>query len=324
MIHDACLSNLWHPVARSAELTDRPLAVRVLDEAVVVFRTSRGVYAFKDLCIHRGVPLSLGRVTKDELVCAYHGWAYDGCGSCTRIPSMPAGQTIPPKAKAFAYGCAEAEGFVWVKTGTRGDEPPPLVGRLDETLKRTYMGPYELEASAPRLIENFLDVSHLMFVHEGLLGDPGHAEIGEYEVREEKDGTLRSDEIAVFQPNSDGTGRTVVNRYVYEVIHPLCAALTKFGDDGTYFKLYLAVLPVTERRSKAYMVMERDYARDDPDETFVRFQDVLIEQDRLIVEHQKPELLPLDLQAELHLKCDRMSIAYRRSLKERGVSFGTA
>ncbi|HYX49579.1 MAG TPA: hypothetical protein VE843_07540, partial [Ktedonobacteraceae bacterium] len=47
-------------------------------------------------------------------------------------------------------------------------------------------------------------------------------------------------------------------------------------------------------------------------------------QDVPIVESQRPELLPLDLQAELHLRSDRTAIAYRKWLKELGLTFGTA
>jgi len=323
VIQDLVLQREWHPVLRASELKDQPVAVRVLDEPVVVFRTKDGVHAFKDLCIHRGVPLSLGKIVDDELMCPYHGWRYNASGMCTRIPAMPADRTIPAKARAIAYRCVEAANLIWVCTGTPETERPVAVELLDEKLKCTEMGPYRLNASGPRVIENFLDVSHLMFVHEGLLGDARFAEIEDYRVHE-IDGRLRTDEIRVYQPNPDGLGRPTVNRYVYEVFHPLCAALTKYGEEGQFFKLFLFVLPETETRSTAFMILQRNYALDEPDEPFIAFQNVLIEQDRAIVERQTPELLPLDLQAELHLTCDRLSIAYRRSLKEQGVSFGTA
>ena len=51
---------------------------------------------------------------------------------------------------------------------------------------------------------------------------------------------------------------------------------------------------------------------------------MIIEQDRLIVESQRPEEIPLDLQAELHLKSDRLAIAYRRYLRQLGVTVGVA
>jgi len=60
------------------------------------------------------------------------------------------------------------------------------------------------------------------------------------------------------------------------------------------------------------------------DEQTRQFEDMITLQDIPIVESQRPELLPLDLQAELHLRSDRTAIAYRRWLKELGLTFGTA
>ncbi|KRE40068.1 aromatic ring-hydroxylating oxygenase subunit alpha [Paenibacillus sp. Soil724D2] len=323
-IQDIALIDEWHPVLLSSELLDKPIPVIVLGEKVAVFRTSQGVHAFKDLCIHRGVPLSLGKVKGDELVCAYHGWSYNGCGTCTRIPSLPADRAIPSKAKAFVYACVEAHGFIWVTLGAPVHSLPKVSAYIPDGFKEVIMGPYTLQAAGPRIIENFLDVSHLMFVHEGLLGDSEFAEIGDYQVSEE-DGVLTSEEIVVYQPDPDGTGRGVHSRYVYEVFGPLCVAFTKRDRDTDHiFRLFLMVLPETEQTSKAFMLKQRNYAYEEPDEVFVQFQDLLIEQDREMVENQKPELLPLDLQAELHLNTDRLSIAYRKRLRELGVTFGTA
>ncbi len=69
--------------------------------------------------------------------------------------------------------------------------------------------------------------------------------------------------------------------------------------------------------------MARDYG-DESDEATREFEDMITLQDIPIVESQRPELLPLDLQAELHLRSDRTAIAYRRWLKELGLTFGTA
>ncbi|WP_168119067.1 aromatic ring-hydroxylating dioxygenase subunit alpha [Paenibacillus sp. HB172176] len=322
---DPVLSALWHPVALSSSLGDQPISVEVLGVRAAVFRTARGVHALRDLCIHRGVPLSLGKVKGDRLVCAYHGWCYDSDGKCVHIPSLPEGAAIPSKAKTVSYACQEAYGIVWMCVGEPID-PVPTIGTegLRADFAQVYMGPYEVAAAAPRVVENFLDVSHLMYVHEGLLGDSEHAEINDYRVHE-INGALRTDEIEVYQPDPDGRGFGVTTFYTYHIYHPMSVSLTKrIQGSEDVFHLYLFVLPHSKEKSTAFMIMERNYALDEPNETFVSFQDILLEQDRLIVENQKPELLPLDLQAELHLRCDRLSIAYRKLLQNVGVTFGTA
>ncbi|MGN1387673.1 MAG: Rieske 2Fe-2S domain-containing protein [Bacillus sp. (in: firmicutes)] len=326
LVQDPVLLHQWHPVMLSDDLLEEPISVEVLGEKVVVFRTTKGIHAFKDLCIHRGVPLSLGTVVNDEIVCPYHGWTYNACGVCTRIPAMQANQAIPSKAKVTAYYCTEAFGLVWVSL-TKPEQDIPQIG--DEQLNapalvRVLMGPYDVEAAGPRVIENFLDVSHLMFVHEGLLGDTQYAEINDYRVRDEN-GILVTDEINVYQPDPDGRGYPVVSKYTYKVYSPLTVSLMKTNEESDdFFKLFLIVLPVNEQKSIAFMIMERNYALDEEPQVFIDFQNTLLEQDKVIVENQKPELLPLDLQAELHLVCDRLSIAYRKMLREKGVTFGTA
>ena len=70
------------------------------------------------------------------------------------------------------------------------------------------------------------------------------------------------------------------------------------------------------------MVMAMDYGHELPAEELIGFQDMVAMQDKAVVESQRPELLPVDLQAELHLKSDRMAIAYRRWLREIGMRYG--
>lgn len=83
------LAACWHPVAFADEVKDKPLARVLLDEQLVVFRTAKGVCVAKDLCIHRGSPLSLGWVQGDEIVCAYHGFATRPTGAAPRCPRCP-------------------------------------------------------------------------------------------------------------------------------------------------------------------------------------------------------------------------------------------
>ena len=80
--------------------------------------------------------------------------------------------------------------------------------------------------------------------------------------------------------------------------------------------MFSCVTPAGERESIVWLIMALNYAHDVPAEELRRFQDVVTNQDVPVVESQRPELLPLDLQAELHLRADRAAIAYRQWLKK--------
>ncbi len=119
------LSSFWHPVAYSDDVSDDPVAVVLLDEELVLYRTSAGVSAARDLCMHRGTPLSIGRLDGDEIVCAYHGYRYDAGGRCTCVPAHP-GRSIPGKLQLKNYHCKERYGLIWVclRPEPRGEISP--------------------------------------------------------------------------------------------------------------------------------------------------------------------------------------------------------
>ena len=103
----------WHPVSYSHEIkSDKPFGTILLDEPVVIWRTSDGTpYAMRDLCIHRATALSLGWIENDCLVCPHHAWQYNNKGACVLIPQAKEIE-IPSKAKTTRYHCQEKFGII--------------------------------------------------------------------------------------------------------------------------------------------------------------------------------------------------------------------
>ena len=94
----------WHPVAFASEVTDRPVPAELLGEPLVIWRGAGGApRVMSDLCVHRGTALSLGRVTGDEIMCAYHGWRYNADGRCVAIPQLEDPSRVPAKARVAAF-----------------------------------------------------------------------------------------------------------------------------------------------------------------------------------------------------------------------------
>ena len=321
MLNDPILINDWHVVARSEDVVEgRISAVKLLGEDLILWRCRGKVRAWQDLCIHRGTRLSLGSIRDETVTCQYHGWVYDRDGSCIRIPAHPE-QKPPTRAKVKTYLAKERYGLVWASLGDPRQDVPSFPEWEDPSYLKVPCGPYPYRASGPRAIENFLDVAHLPFVHQGLLGDPNHAEIADYEPVIDENG-VRAESIAIWQPDPDGTGTPSLVKYTYRVLRCLTASLAKESTEKHY-ALFLTVTPVEQVESIGWMLIAMNYALDQSEE-IRSFQNKIVSQDIPIVESQRPELLPLDLQRELHLKSDRMSIAYRKWLKQLGLSFGTA
>jgi phenylpropionate dioxygenase-like ring-hydroxylating dioxygenase large terminal subunit len=322
MIDDPVLINDWHVVTRAAELAPGAVvAARILEEDLVVWRDGADIHVWRDVCIHRGAKLSKGSVHGGCLVCPYHGWTYDGGGTCVAIPAHPSVKP-PARARAQVYAVQERYGLVWVCLGTPAGGVPPFPEWDDPSFRKVHCGPYRMNAAAPRVVENFLDVGHFPFVHAGLLGDASRPEIADYEAEITPNGVISRD-IRVWQPDPDGSGRPAEVSYTYQALRPLTAMFSK-DQDGQRFCMIDTVAPEGRLRSVAWVVLAMNYAPEIPDEKLREFQDVVTAQDVPVVESQRPELLPLDLQAELHLRSDRTAIAYRRWLRQLGLKFGTA
>jgi phenylpropionate dioxygenase-like ring-hydroxylating dioxygenase large terminal subunit len=322
MIDDPVLLNDWHVVGRVSEIAiGQVQSIRLLDEDLVLWRNEEGIQVWKDLCIHRGAKLSPGKVKENCLVCPYHGWSYDSEGICRFIPAHPE-QRPPARARTITYQVKERYGLVWVCLGEPVRDIPVYREWDDPAFKTVPAGPYRMRASGPRIIENFLDVAHFPFVHAGYLGDPAHTEIEDYDVETGPESVVARD-IGVWQLDPDGSGKPARVSYTYEVLRPLTARFSKF-QGGHVLSMIDIVTPVTETESVAWPMMSTNYDTGASEEEFIKFQDVITAQDIPVVESQRPELLPLDLQAELHLRSDRTAIAYRQWLRKLGLRFGTA
>lgn len=323
MIADKVLRNDWHPVASVAQLAEKPLLpVRLLGEDLVLWQANGEIMAWQDLCVHRGTRLSLGKIVDgDRVECPYHGWTYNTAGRCVHIPAHPE-QVPPAKATVRQYQVRVQYDLIWVSQG----EPAHAIPEFPEWHKAEYRkllcGPYSLKAAGPRIVENFLDIAHFPFVHEGILGVRNRPEIADYHAEITPEGVLAQG-VRVYQPNPYGTGRGDTVAYTYRAQRPLTAYLLK-ESEGPSFSILLTITPHDELASTAWMWMAMNYSHETPAEELITWQDEIFAQDLPIVESQRPELLPLDLQAELHLRSDRTAISYRQWLNQLGLTFGTA
>jgi len=160
----APLREAWYYAVPSRRLRRRTTLAKVmLGEPVLIGRDTAGVpFALRDLCPHRGMPLSYGRFDGREVECCYHGWRFDTGGHCTSIPSLVPGRAFTPdRIRARSYPVREVQGNLWVFFG--GDPAAaPEIPLLDG-----------FDASAPDLVES---VSFAAAIDHAVIGlmDPAH------------------------------------------------------------------------------------------------------------------------------------------------------
>tara|TARA_A100001037_G_C15104541_1_gene615701 strand:- start:626 stop:1825 length:1200 start_codon:yes stop_codon:yes gene_type:complete len=121
------LRRYWMPVALSSELYDIPLALKIMDEDLVIFRDGDGrMGLLGQHCAHRGASLEYGDIEKAGIRCPYHGWLYDVDGKCLEQPSEKNGKEFCAKVRHISYPVRELGGLIFAYMGPEPDEPPPL------------------------------------------------------------------------------------------------------------------------------------------------------------------------------------------------------
>ena len=335
----------WHPVAQVGDLGAKPLAVSLLGQRLVLWRDDGGAaHAWDDRCPHRGASLSLGCVRAGpdgaQLECAYHGWRFGTGGQVISVPALP-GFVPPASHRAMVYAVAERYGLLWVclqpdatDATDATDSPAPIpafAAEADAHLRKVNCGPYLVATSAPRIVENFLDMAHFGFVHEHWLGSREHTSIADYSVVSTPTGLLATG-CKAWQPRSSvhAEGGAEVE-YTYEVNAPYTAILTKIPEASSVAlqdfreSIALFICPLTPETSQVWFRLAMcDF--ESTDAKLQAFQHTIFTQDQPVLESQRPHCLPISDHApvrELHSAADRSATAYRRYLRERGITFGT-
>jgi phenylpropionate dioxygenase-like ring-hydroxylating dioxygenase large terminal subunit len=217
------------------------------------------------------------------------------------------------------YGC------LWTTLGTPATDLLP-VPEADEADRRVIVcGSISVKTSGLRIVENFLDMAHFPFVHTDILGAEPHTEVMQYttEIRRDVDEVWATN-CQFFQPQAalSATGG-IMTQYMYRVANPFATILYKTCPNAAnrWDVICLFVQPLDPDRCRAHPIM---FLIDDTSDLtdLIHFQQLIFLQDRIILENQRPALLPLEPRAEIPTRADATSIAYRRWLKEKGVTYG--
>jgi len=316
----------WYPVALSSAVGAGPHAAMLLDEPLVLYRVHDELIVARDLCAHRGVPLSLGRHDGEGVVCRYHGLRYGADGRCNRVPASPK-LPIPGKLRLRTYPAVERYGLVWTCLALQGEPrgAPDIPGmpHWDEPeFQRIVCPTVDIRCFAGRQVEGFLDVAHFGFIHAETFGNPDDLEVPPYVTKKTATGfevDYRS-RIGNY-PIGDRRGAPEGFEWLrhFDAHLPFTATLTIHFPGDARLVIMNAASPVSARKTRLFAPICRNFDKEVPVERVHEFNLKIFEEDRLIVETQRPERLPLDIDQEGHISADGSSIAYRRGLKRLGL-----
>ena len=315
--------DFWYPIGYSHEIGDSPTPFTIFGEDYVAWRAGNGfVAAARDECPHRAARLSQGWLTDGCLVCPYHGWRFDGSGTVVEIPAADPGLPIPPRAHADMVLAAERYGLVWVCVGM----PRAGIPELPEAEDPEFVLIHELMevwgASAPRIIDNALDVSHVAWVHRNSVGSSANPRLSDFKV--ERDGHRINFSVtitaAVNEQQKKNTGITsdLTQRTTHaELVQPFVfRGVLEYHENGLKHVLYKTATPIDDRTTLFCQFIARS-DRPSPEvwQDIAGVDRIVQSEDKALLENVNPNF-PIEVTTELHTKADRMTLEYRRVLAE--------
>lgn len=175
------LKNAWYCAAWSSELGDEPMARKLLDKPILLYRKEDGTpVATSNLCPHRFAPLDKGKVINDSIECPYHGLRFGPDGICNHNPH--ADGKIPKAAKIDMYTLHETQGVIWIWMGDpENADSSTIVDTgflLDTDNYSNSYGVLEVKANYLMVTDNLLDLTHAPYVHANTVGGKPEDSIG--------------------------------------------------------------------------------------------------------------------------------------------------
>jgi phenylpropionate dioxygenase-like ring-hydroxylating dioxygenase large terminal subunit len=318
--------NFWYAAIRSSALGATPAKVRMLGQDFALFRDAAGKpQCVSNICIHRGASLAGGKVSGDTLLCPYHGWAFDGTGTCRWIPSLGRNAQLPGRARVDGYPCFERYGIVFAFLGDLPESERPGILEIPEWGQpgwRFDEYDFELKTNYERSVENALDPAHTEFVHPamGYQGAEEGYHVPEFEIAKTEWGAGTMIEFEPPAPKGvwrmlRKPGTKVVSgsgfhgpSHVWTHVHITARAFSH---------QYIYHTPVDELTDRVFFMNARNFLTSS---LFKKGADkrslAILDQDRQVIEHLEPMYTPESPSEQLTVRADGLSMHYRERLRE--------
>lgn len=270
------LKNGWYCAGWMHELDAGPIARRMLDMPVLVFRAADGAAAaVRGSCPHRFAPLHRGTIAGDTITCPYHGLVFDRGGRCIHNPHGDG--ELPKNADLRTYPVIESQGVVWVWLGDpalAAETPVVDTGFVVDPAYATVFGYLSVEAHYQLIIDNLLDLTHPAILHANSISSSEYmGEKMHHRFRQEGQ-VVHSDYLFKDVAASPGLAplwgdrRTDVRAMM--ALYPPSSLMLDFRmnevdgpeDEGLFLPTAHLLVPENERRTHYFYAMGRNAAID--------------------------------------------------------------
>ena len=328
------IRNAWYVAAWADEIGETPLARRILNEPVVLFRDQQNrIAALLDMCCHRGAPLHMGKVVEAGLQCGYHGLVFDRSGACVEVP----GQThILERTSVRSFPVVEQDAFVWIWMGDPAKaDPSSIVSWPYHTTWPNKHTMYPIKAAAMLMVDNLMDLTHLGYVHTGTIGGNPSQHVGAKMDTERTPLGLRFTRWMLNSPppptyvKAVGFEGRIDRCQRFEFIAPgSVLQWTGANDVGIWrdgdtsdcrleFRLFHALTPETENTCFYFWSAANGFRRDDPSATEQFFEQVAaaFTEDKTVVEGQQLRLAEFGEARMVDIVSDANRLHMRRTVE---------
>lgn len=318
---ETVLRRFWYPVLPIVHLTDGPQSFTLLGQPLVLWLTEAGKpAALADRCCHRSAKLSMGVVQQGCVRCPYHGWSFNGAGSCTHVPQLGPGAAIPQTYRVPSYACEERYGYAWVCLSAEPLLPLPEIPEANMPGHRLIPQFYEpWHCSGLRVMENSFDNAHFSIVHAASFGVTEQPQPAKSELVPLELGLKVYSTVPVVNPPSQQQNlsipETLTLRQVESTWYPPFSRTLKITyPNGLMHLIFTAATPMSDRTSQiVQFCIRNDSEADASAESIIAFDRQVVDEDKVVLESTDYDT-PLDLMAEQHMPSDQPGILMRRQL----------
>ena len=236
------VKNAWYVAGWTSEFDHCLKALTILEKNIVMYRSHLGeIVALEDRCPHKLLPLSKGKLTKDQITCGYHGMRFGKNGQCTRIPGQ---KNIPPNAKVHAYPTYERHNIVWIWMGDSEQANSTKIFDLPQFTDPNWAShqgdALHLKCNYLSVAENLVYPAHVSWVHPTTLGSAASEDIPvDLDITGDNIIAWRwirdAPPVGFFQQYGNFDGN--VDRWHYYYLHLPCIAVIDFGSVDTALTL---------------------------------------------------------------------------------------